>query len=207
MTSESLTRSKLECNLERMVIGIFVDIETGKFIECVWKSKSPWYEILSEYWKVCCSDSGIEVDDRGEFRAIILYVGFNYPHAGVPIRHIFYTWEPIHKCTWIFVAVVRKWEEESHTSDVEAMHTISGGVSVDEDRVMSLRAFSPWLHRSYAFAAHATDTRDVTGCVEGGNGGRIARNFAVEWRKSDLAHIGSGVRMFLVVYKLLDEIG
>ncbi len=191
-----------------MVISIYVDIETGKFVECVWKSKSSWYEILSEYWKkVCCSDNGIEVDDGGEFCAIFMYIRFNYPHAGVLIWPIIHTWKPIHKCTWIFVAVVRKWKEESHVSDIEALHTISRGIGIDKYRIMSLRAFSPWLHCLYVFAAHAANTRDVTERVKGGNSRRITCNFAIECKESGMAYIKSGVRVCLVMYKLFDKIG
>jgi len=53
---------------------------------------------------------------------------------------------------------------------------------------------------------HATNTGDVTGCMEGGDGRRITRNFAIECWESSVARIRSRVRMFLVVYKLLDEI-
>jgi len=43
--------------------------------------------------------------------------------------------------------------------------------------------------------------------MEGGDGRRIMRNFAIECRESSMARIRSRVGMFLVVYKLLDEIG
>jgi hypothetical protein len=43
--------------------------------------------------------------------------------------------------------------------------------------------------------------------MEGGDSRRITRNFAIEGRKSGMALIRSGVGVFLVVYKLLDEMG
>jgi len=92
-------------------------------------------------------------------------------------------------------------------SDIKAMHTVSGGIGIDKDCIVSSRAFSPRFHCSYAFTVHATNTGDVAGHMEGGDGRRITCNFAIECWESSVAHIGSRVGMFLVVYKLLDEIG
>jgi hypothetical protein len=56
-----------------MVIGIFVDIEASKCIECVCEGKGPWYVLMAKYRKkVCCPNNGIEVENSGGGYTIVI---------------------------------------------------------------------------------------------------------------------------------------
>ena len=90
----------LMSNLKHMVINILVDVESIKCIKCVRERKGPWNTSWAEYWKVCSSNNGIEMDNS---EGLIL-VWFDFPHA--------------HELIWIldngarvFDALMRKWKK------------------------------------------------------------------------------------------------
>ena len=63
---------QLKSDLECVMINIFVDIESAKYVKSVRERKSSRYKFLSIYRKkMCRSDDCIEVDNRDEFGTII----------------------------------------------------------------------------------------------------------------------------------------
>jgi hypothetical protein len=90
--------------------------------------------------------------------------------------------------------------------DFKALHTIHRWVGVDKNCVIITRPFLPGLHCTYVFMTHATNSRNVTWCMECGDSRRIYDYFAIEGGEICGTCVGSTVRMLLVVDKLPYEI-
>jgi hypothetical protein len=108
----------------------------------------------------------------------------------------------MYKGTGVFDTLMREQKKEVHMGDFKALHTIHRWVSVDKYCVITTRSLPSGLHCMYVFTMHATDSRNVTWCMEYSNSGRIDSYFSIEGGEICRDCVGSIVGMLLVVDKL-----
>ena len=193
-----------------MMVNIFINIIWIKSIKRLgeWKVSGNQFISINRH-KVCSTKYSVNMNDWGTVGSILSNVRLNYPHSSVFIRWITYSGELMYKCTWKFCVIMFKWKKKSYTSNIKAKHPICRGicVCVNEDTIISTRTIPPGIDSMDLLTVHTANPWNVTQCI-GGNCRCIYTDLCMKfWEIRGCAgrYLRIRIRLFLVMYKLLDE--